>query len=91
MAKFNSDNFLTHLRNKWADRSCPLCGVGNWNVSDSVYELREFHEGNIVLGGGPIIPVVPVTCSNCGNTIMVNAILSGAVEKPKEKEAQNDK
>lgn len=91
MAKFNSEKFLSHLKEKWGGRPCPLCGIGNWNVSDSVYELREFHDGNLVLGSGPIVPVVPVTCSNCGNTIMVNALLSGAVEQPKTKEDKNGK
>lgn len=91
MAKINSEKFLNHLKEKWKGQSCPLCGVGNWNVSDSVYELREFHDGNLVIGSGPIVPIVPVTCSNCGNTIMVNALLSGAVEKPKKKEEENGK
>lgn len=89
MAKFKSEEFLKHLREKWKGRPCPLCGVGNWNVSDSVYELREFHDGNLVLGSGPILPVVPVTCSNCGNTVLVNALLSKAVEHPKRKEGGN--
>jgi len=33
--------------------------MGSWNVHDSSFELREFNEGNMVLGG-PLIPVVPV-------------------------------
>lgn len=91
MAKFNSEKILIHLKEKWKGRPCPLCNVGNWNVSDSVYELREFHDGNLVIGSGPILPVVPVTCSNCGNTVMVNALISGAVEQPKTKEEKNGK
>jgi len=89
MANFDSEKFLTHLKEKWEGRACPLCGVGNWNISDSVFELREYHGGNLVIGAGPIVPIVPVTCSNCGNTIMINALLSGAVEKPKKKEEKN--
>ena len=91
MAKFNSEKFLNHLKKKWEGRPCPLCGIGNWNISDSVFELRKFHGGNLVISGGPVVPIVPVTCSNCGNTIMVNALLSGAVEKPEKEEGQNDK
>lgn len=56
MAKFNLEKILTHLKEKWKGRPCPLCGVGNWNLSDSVYELREFNDGNLVLGSGPILP-----------------------------------
>ena len=91
MAKFDSEQFLNHLKEKWKGQPCPLCSVGNWSVTDSVYELREFHGGNVVIGGGPVVPVVPVTCSNCGNTIMVNALLSGAVEQPTEKGEKDDK
>jgi len=59
-----------------------MCGSNNWYVSDKVYELREFHNGSIVLGSGPIFPVIPATCNNCGNTVMVSALKAGAIEKP---------
>lgn len=80
--KVNLEKVIDHLNSKWATRTCPMCGSNNWNVSDNVYELREFHGGDIMLGSGSIYPVVPVSCNNCGNSIMVNALLSGAIEKP---------
>jgi hypothetical protein len=58
-----------------------MCGTGNWNVSDSIFELREYNQGNLVVGGGPIIPIIPITCDNCGNTVFVNAILAGLIEQ----------
>jgi hypothetical protein len=82
MAKIEAAKLIEHLRGKWAGRPCQMCGVGNWNVNESTFELREFNEGPLVLGG-PIMPVVPVTCTNCGNTILVNAVVSGVV-KPRE-------
>ena len=54
---------------------------GSWNVSDKVFELREYHDGNMVIGGSPIVPVVPVTCDNCGNTVLVNSIISGKTQQ----------
>jgi len=87
MPKFNSDEFIGWLQDKWGDRKCPLCGAQKWNVSDTVFELREFHQGDIIVGGAPIAPVIPVTCSNCGNTVLVNAILSKAID-PKRKEEE---
>jgi len=81
MAKFDGNKLIIHLEKKWQGKPCPMCGVGNWNVQDSSYELREYHGGNIVIGGGPIIPVVPVVCTNCGNTILVNAIIAGVVSR----------
>jgi len=82
--KINTDALLTHLRAKWQGRPCQQCGVGNWNVQDKAYELREFAYGTLV-AGGPVIPVIPVICTNCGNTLLVNAMIAGAVgtEPPK--------
>jgi len=84
MAGFDSQTLIRHLNEKWgAGRKCPQCGVGNWQVQDSLFELRQFGGGGLVVGG-PLIPVVPVTCANCGNTVLVNAILAGVVPKPEE-------
>lgn len=58
-----------------------MCGNGPWSVQDRVYQLSEFHQGSMVVGG-PLIPLVPVTCNNCGYTIVVNAILAGALPGP---------
>ena len=79
--KNNIEKVIEHLNLKWGNRSCPMCESNSWNVSDKIYELREFHGGNLVIGSGPIFPVIPVSCSNCGNSLFVNAILAGAVEK----------
>jgi len=51
-----------------------MCGVGNWNVQDSMFQLSQY---NPLILGGPVIPVIPVVCNNCGNTILVNAITAG--------------
>jgi hypothetical protein len=87
MAKIDAKKLIQHLTTKWHGRTCPICTVGSWNVQDSSFELREFNGGNMVIGG-PIIPVVPVICSNCGNTVLINAIMAGLVEadtpKPSE-------
>jgi hypothetical protein len=81
MSTVKSEKFIAHLKLKWHGRNCPMCQAGNWNISDRVFELREYHGGSFVVGGSPIVPVVPVTCDNCGNTILVNAIVADAVEK----------
>jgi ribosomal protein S27AE len=89
---YDVSKFISHLNTKWQNKPCPMCGESNWSVSDKVFEMREFHGGNIVLGGGAIQPVIPVTCSNCGNSIMVNALVIGVINKPsvesKNKEAK---
>jgi hypothetical protein len=86
MADVDTKKFVDHLKDKWKGEPCPLCKSGNWNVTDKVYELREFHDGNMVIGIGQIVPVVPVTCDNCGNTVLVNSILAGTTSRQKEKD-----
>jgi len=90
VAQFDSDKFIKLLNEKWGGRKCPMCGGGPWNVQDSPFQLMKFNEGKIVVGG-PLIPVIPVSCRNCGNTVLVNAIIAGVVEpdnKPEKAESE---
>ena len=89
----NISNVIQHLDAKWGNKPCPICDSNSWYVSDKVYELREFHNGNLIVAGVPIFPVIPVTCNNCGNTVMVSALKAGAIEKSNVesfKEVEND-
>ena len=59
---------------------CPGCGVAvTWGV-DAILELREFNEGNLILGG-PVTPLLPVACQNCGYTQLFNAIKLELVDR----------
>ena len=87
MEKLNTQKVIDHLNGKWGKRTCPMCNAETWNISDSTYELREFKEGTLVVGGS-IVTVILITCGNCGNTVLVNAIVADIV-KPK-KEIRND-
>ena len=79
MAKFDGQKAIDHLQEKWAGRPCPLCGVGSWNVHDSTYQLTEYNQGSMVIGG-PVIPLIPVICNNCGNTVLINALTAGILK-----------
>ena len=60
---------------------CIVCFKHEFNISDRVFELREFHGGNMMIGGNSqIYPVITLTCANCGNTIFLNAIFLGIVQ-----------
>ena len=72
---------IKHLENKWSSQKCPMCGHSGWNLPSEIYEIREFQDGNFVIGGTPIVPVLPVTCGNCGNTVLVNAIVAGVTKR----------
>lgn len=84
MTKIDGQKLINHLSKKWKGKNCPMCGEGPWNASDSPFELREFNEGNLIIGGQTsIVPVIPITCNNCGNTILINAVVAGLVNKTK--------
>lgn len=60
---------------------CSTCGASSWIVNDTIFEMREFQGGNLVIGGGTaILPVIPVTCKNCGQTIFFNALSLKLIE-----------
>ena len=68
-----------HIKKSWKPpATCQVCKSNNWNIADSVYELREFHGGDLVVGGsGGIVPLCPVTCNTCGNTVLINPLIAG--------------
>lgn len=78
MADIETQKMISFLSKKWGENKCNMCGGGTWEVQDKVFQLTEFHQGNLVVGG-PLVPVVPVTCTNCGNTTLVNALIAGAI------------
>ena len=82
--KIDSEELISYLKSKWQGRPCQMCGIGNWNISDSIFELREYNKGDLVIGGGPIIPVIPITCDNCGNIVFVNGIKAGLIKLNKK-------
>lgn len=78
MHQYNFNDFSEYLRAR-IDSRCQICGNTNWNIETKVFELREFSSGDLALGG-PIIPLIPMTCTNCGNTALINAIHAGLVK-----------
>ncbi|KKS39629.1 MAG: hypothetical protein UV55_C0054G0004 [Candidatus Gottesmanbacteria bacterium GW2011_GWC1_43_10] len=74
---------LSHL----SKASCQSCGGKEWIASENIFEMREFHGGNLVIGGqSAILPVIPVTCKKCGQTIFFNALTLGILNQGKENE-----
>jgi len=63
-------------------KSCDSCSGHDWLLNDKVFEMREFNMGTLVLGGqASVFPVITVSCKQCGNTYLFNAILLGLIEK----------
>lgn len=70
---------------------CPICSSRNWMVMEHFVILPIFHGGNIVLGG-PAYPSIGIICQNCGNTHLINAVISGILteDSPVNKPVVNE-
>lgn len=69
------------LSEKW-QKGCPFCEQNSWVASHviTLISQRPDELGTISLGG-TTFPCVVVTCQNCGNTALVNALSSGVLLK----------
>ncbi|MFY0400779.1 hypothetical protein [Brevundimonas naejangsanensis] len=74
--KLDDAKVRTYLTSKLGG-ACGSCGAKNWTYDTAVYELREFHGGNMVIGGSGILPLLTITCTNCGTIRMINPIAAG--------------
>lgn len=66
-------------------KPCEVCSGREWLMNDTIFELREFEKGKLIIGGkSKVFPVITVTCKSCGHTYFFNAILLGLVSKKDE-------
>jgi len=74
------------LREKWKGATCPLCKQGKWVVGPNLVALRAVPPTSVgdLLMGGPVYPLVPISCANCANTMLVNALVIGGIVLPPE-------
>ena len=68
------------------ESDCIVCHSKTWLINDKIFELREFSGGKVVFSSGTsILPLISVTCSNCGNTIFFSAVTLGLNIKKENK------
>lgn len=84
----SSDRAIEWLFERWGSiRPCPYCGTQRWTVGPFLtFDYDTFNEGEILSLKSP--PLVPVTCTNCGNTALIhpNPPQVGADEETAEDE-----
>jgi len=71
------------LQSSYSDGStkCLLCG-GQMVWDLTVFELREYNKGSLVLGGkdSSLAPLIIATCQSCGHVEFFNAIKLGLID-----------
>ncbi len=66
---------------------CSVCGQNNWEASPRLSTTMNL-SGSAIAIGGPIQPLISLTCKNCAHTVFFNALISGVMDVEK-KEADN--
>ena len=71
--------------------NCTICGNDNWEVGEEFIALVLQGDAKSLKLAGSFLPCIPVTCSKCGNTHLLNLITLGLrdlVEKKEEKRVE---
>jgi hypothetical protein len=75
-------DIVTLFRQKFPDGipPCGLCGEEHWLFDDVLYELRETQAQRLFSReDAKVFPLILITCSNCGNSHMLNALVTKIV------------
>jgi len=71
------EKLMRHLQETALGRTaCPMCMGRSWDAADLIMEMRGFAHHSIVVGG-PVVPLITVTCKTCGYTLLFNALRAG--------------
>lgn len=70
------------LEKTWRTWACPFSGHTDWDLGETIVQPQKHIPGAaMVIGGGPVYPLLLLTCLGCGYTIFVNALLAGVFER----------
>lgn len=73
------------LEEKIKNYFCTICTEKNWNLEPFIVPLSLSNDISVRLGG-QVLPLVAITCANCGNTHFFNLVTLGLLDKIKTKE-----
>lgn len=72
-------------------RACSICGNNTWMLNDTIFEMREFMGGDMVIGGTAIMPMLAVSCTECGHTRFISAIRMGVINPNPKSQSEETK
>lgn len=71
---------ISFVQAKWTNAQCNACGGTQHNIEQNVFQLLEFNGEGLSIGG-PVYPVIPVTCTNCGHIRLLSGVVAGVTTK----------
>jgi hypothetical protein len=78
--------FQQHLQTTLR-QPCSVCGTGNWQVEDAIFELREFVGGSVPTQGS-VKPLLAMTCNGCGHVVFMSPLKTGIISVPQQQQPQ---
>jgi hypothetical protein len=60
---------------KWQHGPCPVCNTNDWNINPKIGQIINA----ATMAGGTSYPVLLISCTNCGNTLSINAVIAGVL------------
>jgi hypothetical protein len=74
----SSKKVIEYLEAKWIGlKSCPICTNSTWNAGQ---------QASVPVGPGMVLgphyPLFPISCTTCGYTFFINALVAGLAESP---------
>lgn len=71
---------------------CPVCTNNQFSLAGGFTKdsIMDNVEGGLVLGG-PVLPSIPIICTNCGNTFFLNAKILGISTDKETKNKKDEK
>lgn len=68
-----------HINQKWRNKFCFQCSANTWSVDATVKLILGDSKPTGIVLGGSFQPYATMTCTNCGNTLLINLIVAGVV------------
>lgn len=72
--KLDEKKLLDVINEKWKTKNCLLCASNNWSINSDIMTLVGVGSDKALQLGGKFIPLIAITCNECGNTILVNPL-----------------
>lgn len=70
---------------------CPVCTNNQFSLAGGFTTdfLTDKIQGGLIIGG-PVLPSIPIVCTNCGNTFFLNAKILGITEEDSKEKKEGD-
>lgn len=78
MIKVDYDKLQHELSQKLS--RCPICGQNDFFMDNNIVSPMNINDGNVNIGKS-LMPLVTLTCKNCGHTMFFNAKVLGCLDE----------